>query len=135
MFMQNGMPQANNMQASISKAASDATEFNRSSLETAARSAQLWTAGLQDIGQRNLALYRGMAEGFLAAAKAMTSAKSPQEAAAIQTSYLKTAQEQVTGHAAQLGDAATKLFKQASAPMAEQATAAFAVMTPRKTAA
>ena len=93
------------------------------SLEQGRRSAQLWTAGLQDIGQRYLAMYQGMAEGFVAGAKAMASAKSPQEAAAVQTSYFKTAQEQVTGQATQLGEATAQLFKQASAPMAEQAAA------------
>jgi phasin family protein len=135
MFMQNGVPQANYMMASISKAATDATEFNRTNLESATRSAQLWTAGLQDIGQRYLAMYQGVAEGFLAGAKAVASAKSPQEAAAIQTSYFKTAQEQVTGQATQIAEAAVQLFKQASAPMAEQATAASAMMAPRKRAA
>jgi phasin family protein len=135
MFMQNGVPQANDMMASISKAATNATEFNRTNLEAATRSAQLWTAGLQDIGQRYLAMYQGAAEGFLAGAKAVASAKSPQEAAAIQTSYFKTAQEQVTGQATQIAEAALQLFKQASAPMAEQATAASAMMAPRKLAA
>jgi phasin family protein len=135
MFMQNGVPQATDMMASLSKAAIDASAFNRANLEAATRSAQLWTAGLQDIGQRYLAMYQGMAEGFVAGAKAMTSAKSPQEAAAIQTSYFKTAQERVTGQATQIGEATAQLFKQASAPMAEQAAAASAMMAPRKLAA
>ncbi|HEY8609898.1 MAG TPA: phasin family protein [Roseomonas sp.] len=133
--MQNGVPQANDMKASISKAATDATGFNHANLEAATRSVQLWTAGLQDIGQRYLAMYQGMAEGFVAGAKAMTSAKSLQEAAAIQTSYFKTTREQVTGQATQLGEATAQLFKQASAPMAEQAAAASAMMAPRKLAA
>lgn len=135
MFMQNGVPDANNVMASISKAATAATEFNRTNLEAAARSAQLWTAGLQDIGQRYLAMYQGAVEGFLAGAKAVTSAKSPQEAATIQTSYFKTAQEQVTGQATQIAEATAQLFKQASAPMAEQVAAASAIMAPRKLAA
>jgi hypothetical protein len=135
MFMQNGVPQTNDMMASISKATTDATKFNRTNLEAATRSAQLWTAGLQDIGQRHLAMYQSMAEGFLAGAKAMTSAKSPQEAAAIQTSYLKTAQEQVTGQATRIGKATARLFKQASAPMTKQVAAASAMMAPRKLAA
>jgi phasin family protein len=132
MSMQNGVPQANDMMAGLPKAVA---EFNRANLEAATRSAQLWTTGLQDIGQRYLAMYQGMAEGFVASAKAMTSAKSPHEAAAIQTSYFKTAQEQVTGQAAQIGEATAQLFKQASAPMAEQAAAASAMMVPRKLAA
>jgi hypothetical protein len=135
MFMQNGVPQANDMMASISKAATGATEFNRANLEAATRSAQLWTAGLQDIGQRYLAMYQGMAEGFVAGAQAMTSAKSSQEAAAIQTSYFKTSWEQVTGQATQIGEATAQLFKQACAPMAEQAAASSAMMAPRKLAA
>ena len=135
MFMQNGVPQANEMMASFSKAATDATEFNRASLEAVSRSAQLWTTGLQDIGQRYLAMSQGVAEGFVASAKAMTSAKTLQEVAAIQTSFFKTVQEQVTGQATQLGEATAQLFKQASAPMAEQAAAASAVMAPRKLAA
>jgi phasin family protein len=135
MFMQNGVPQANDMMASIAKAATDATEFNRANLEAATRSAQLWTVGLQDIGQRYFAMYQGMAEGFVAGAQAMTSAKSPQEAAAIQTSYFKTAGEQVTGQATQIGEATAQLFKQASAPMAERAAAASAMMAPGKLAA
>jgi hypothetical protein len=132
MFMQNGVPQANDMMAGFSKTA---TEFNRANLDAATRSAQLWTTGLQDIGQRYLAMYQGMAEGFVASTKAMTSAKSPHEVAAIQTSYFKTVQEQVTGQAAQIGEATAHLFKQASAPMAEQAAAASAMMVPRKLAA
>jgi phasin family protein len=135
MFMQNRMPQANEMMASISEAATKATELNRANLEAATRSAQLWTMGLQGIGQRYLAMYQGVAEGFLAGAREVASAKSPQEAAAIQTSYFKTAQEQVTGQATQIAEAAVQLFKQASAPMAEQATAASAMMAPRKLAA
>jgi phasin family protein len=135
MFMQNGVPQTNNMMASFSKAATDASELNRANFEAAARSAQLWAAGLQDIGQRYLAMYQGVAEGFVAGAKAMTSAKSPQEAAAIQTSYFKTVGEQVTGQATQLGEATAQLFKQASAPMAEQAAAASAMMASHKLAA
>jgi phasin family protein len=135
MFMQNGVPQANDMMASFAKAATEATEFNRANLEAATRSAQLWTAGLQDIGQRYLAMCQSMAEGFVAGAKAITSAKSPQEAAAIQTSYFKTAQEQATSQATQLGEATVQLFKQASAPMAEQAAASSAMMAPSKLAA
>lgn len=135
MFKQNGVPQANDMMASLSKAVTDATEFNRANLEAATRSAQLWTTGLQNIGQRYLAMHQGMAEGFFAGAKAMTSAKSPQEAAAIQTSYFKTVQEQVTGQATQLGEATAQLFKQASAPLAEQAAAVSAAMAPSKLAA
>ena len=135
MFMQNGVPQANDMMASLSKAATGATEANRANLEAATRSAQVWTAGLQDIGQRYLAMYQGMAEAFVAGAKAMSSAKSPQEAAAIQTSYFKTVQEQVTGQATQLGEATTQLFKQASVPLAEQVAAASAMMAPGKLAA
>ena len=135
MFMQNGVPQANDMMASLSKAATDATEFNRASLEAATRSAQLWTAGLQDIGQRYVAMYQGMAEGFLAGAKAMTAAKSSQEVAAIQSSYFKTTREQVSGQVTQIGEATTQLFKQASAPLAEQAAAASAAMAPGKVAA
>jgi hypothetical protein len=135
MINQNGMQQANEMMASVSKAATDATAFNRASLEAASRSAQLWTAGLQDIGQRYLAMYQGMAEGFLAGARAMTSAKTLQEGAAIQASYFKTVQAQVTGQATQIGEATAQLFKQASAPMTEQAAAASAMMVPRKFAA
>ena len=135
MLMQNGVPQANDMMVSISKAATGATEFHFANFEAATRSAQLWTVGLQNIGQRYLAMYQGMAEGFAASAKAMTSAKSPQEAAAIQTSYFKTVQEQVTGEATQLGESTAQLFKQAAAPLAEQAAAASAMMAPRKLAA
>jgi phasin family protein len=135
MFKQNGVLQANDTMVSIAKAITDATEFNRANLEAATRSAQFWTAGLQDIGQRYFAMYQGMAEGFVAGAKAMTSAKSPQEAFAIQTSYCKTAREQVTGQATQIGEATAQLFKQASAPLAEQAAATSAVMAPVKLAA
>jgi phasin family protein len=135
MSMQNGMPQATDMMANISKAATGATEFNRANLEAATRSAQLWTAGLQDISQRYLSMYQGMAEDFVAGAKAMTSAKSPHEAAVIQTSYFKTVQERVTGQATQLGEATAQLFKQASAPLAEQAAAASSMMSPHKRAA
>ena len=132
MFIQNRMPQANDMMASISKAAATASELNRNNLEAATRSAQLWTAGLQDIGQRYLAMYQGMAEGFVTASKAMTSAKSPQEVATIQTSYFKAAREQMTGQATQIGEATAKLFKHASVPLAEQASAASAMMVPVK---
>ncbi|WP_424138766.1 phasin family protein [Roseomonas chloroacetimidivorans] len=132
MFMQSGLPQTNDMIASISKAA---TELNCANLEAAARSAQLWTAGMQDIGQRYLVTYQSMAEGFVAGAKAMTFAKSAKEAAAIQSSYFKTAQELVTGQAVQIGAATAQLFKQASAPMADQAAAASAMMALRKLAA
>ncbi|MFC7739238.1 phasin family protein [Roseomonas sp. GCM10028921] len=135
MFMQNRMPQANEMMASISKAATDASEFNRANLDAATRSAQLWTAGLQDIGQRYLAMYQGMAEGFATAAKSMTSAKTLQEVATIHTSYLRTVQEQVTGQATGIGEATAQLLKQASAPMVEQASAASAMIAPRKLAA
>ncbi|MBP0447878.1 phasin family protein [Roseomonas sp. SSH11] len=135
MFMQNRMPHANDVMASISEAATKATELNRANLEAATRSAQLWTMGLQDIGQRYLAMYQGMAEGFATAAKAIAAAKSPQEAATIQTSYFKTARDQVTGQATQIGEATAQLFNQASAPLAEQATAASAMMAPRKRAA
>jgi hypothetical protein len=135
MSVQNAMTQANDMMASFSKAATDATEFNRTSLEAATRSAQIWTTGLQGIGQRYLAMYQGMAEGFLTGAKAMTAAKSSQEVAEIQSSYFKTTREQVSGQANQIGEATAQLFKQATAPMAEQAAAAFATMAPRKLAA
>jgi len=135
MFMQNGVPQANDMMSSLSKAATDATEFHRANLEAVSRSAQLWTTGLQEIGQRYLAMSQGMAEGFVAGANAMNSAKTLQEVAAIQTSFFKTVQEQVTGQATQLGEATAQLFKQASAPMAEQAAAASAMTVSRKLAA
>ena len=65
----------------------------------------------------------------------MTSAKSSQEVAAIQTSHFKTTREQVTGQTAQIGEATALLFKQASAPMVEQAAVASARMAPRKLAA
>ena len=134
MFMQNGSPQANDMMASISKAVTGATEFNRANIEAATRSAQLWTVGLQNIGQRYLAMYQGMAESFVASAKAMAAAKSPQEAAAIQTSYFKTVQEQVTGEATQLGES-DRPAVQAGSRAARRAAAASAMMAPGKLAA
>jgi hypothetical protein len=115
----------------LSRSAADCAALNHAYLDAAARSTQLWTAGLQDLGQRCFGAAQGMTDRFQATTRTLASAKSVGEAAEIQAAHIRAAVGQAVTQATDLQRAALQLVQQASAPMAEHLTAVSATMTAR----
>jgi phasin family protein len=122
--MEKGMEQATRTAEGFFKAAEEAAEFSRGNFEAVTRSAQLWTAGAQDIARQYMAVAQGLTDHALEGAKALAAVKSLQEAASVQTSYAKVALERAVTETTKLNEAAFKLAEQAAAPLAARVTLA-----------
>jgi phasin family protein len=122
--MEKGMEQATKTAEGFFRAAEEAAEFGRGNLEAVTRSAQLWTAGAQDLARQYMAVAQGLTDHALEGAKALAAVKSLQEAANVQSSYAKAALERAVSESAKLQEATFKLAEQAYAPLTARVTVA-----------
>ena len=122
--MEKTMDQATKTVESFTKAAEDAAAFGRGNIEAFTQSAQVYMAGVQDLGKQALALVQGLTEHSIEGAKALGQVKSLKEAADIQTTYARAAVEKSLAEGAKLQEQAVKLVEAAVAPLAARVTVA-----------
>jgi phasin family protein len=118
--MEKNMEQATRTAETFFKAAEEAAEFGRGNLEAVAKSAQLWTSGVQDLGRQYVTVAQGMADQAMEIAKALAAVKSLKEAADLQTTYAKSTLEKTLAETARLQEATVKLAEAANAPLTQR---------------
>lgn len=127
--MEKSVAQATKATENLFKAAEEAVEFNKGTVETVSKVTQIYVAGVQDLGKQTFSLFQGYADQAVENAKALSSVKSVKEAADLQVSFSKTAFEKSMADAVKLQEASFKLAEQLAAPFAARMTAAFEKFT------
>lgn len=122
--MEKGVEQMTKGAEGFMKAAEEASEFGRSNMEAFTKAAQTWATGTQELARQAMALAQGMTDHTLEGAKALSTVKSLNEAAEIQTKYAKAAIEKAVAESAKMQEAVFKLAEQAVAPLSARMTAA-----------
>jgi phasin family protein len=128
-MMEMTMQQANKATENMMKVAEEAAEFGRGNVEAFTKATQIYVAGMQDLGKQTFALVQGLTDHAIEGAKALSSVKSLQEAAQIQSTYARTALEKSVAESAKLGESALKLTEQAFAPITARVTLAAEKLT------
>jgi phasin family protein len=118
--MEKNMEQATKTAETFYRAAEEAAEFGRGNLEAVAKSAQLWTSGMQDLGRAYVSVAQGMADQALEVTKALAAVKSLKEATDLQTAFAKTTFERTLAETAKLHEATFKLAESANAPLTQR---------------
>ena len=105
---------------------------SKKNLEAIVASMTAAAKGAETVGARYMAFSRKAMEEHVAAAKALASAKSIQEAVELQTGFAKGAFESVIAEVTELSEIASASVKDAMSPINERVTAMVAsVQTPR----
>ena len=134
-MMENTMQQANKAAETFLKAAEDAAEFGRGNVEALTRATQIYVAGVQDLGRQTFALVQGLTDQAIEGAKALSTVKSLQEAATVQSNYARAVFEKSVTESAKLSEAALKLAEQTFAPLSARFTLAAERLTRAQAAA
>jgi phasin family protein len=126
--MEKGMEQMTKGAEGFMKAAEEVSEFGRGNMEAFTKAAQTWATGTQELARQAMALAQGMTDHTLEGAKALSTVKSLNEAAEIQTKYAKAAIEKAVAESAKMQEAVFKLAEQAVAPISARVTVAMEKM-------
>lgn len=122
--MEKTMTDANKAAESMMKAAEQMAEFGRGNVEAFTKAAQLYVTGVQDLGKHTVTVMQGLTDHAIEGAKALSTVKSLQEAAQVQTTYARGAIEKVVSESAKMQEAALKLAEQSFAPLSARMTVA-----------
>jgi phasin family protein len=128
-MMEIRMQQANKAAENMLKAAEEAAEFGRGNVEAFTKATQIYVAGVQDLGRQTFAMVQGLADQAIENAKALSTVKSLQEAAQIQSNFARAALEKSVSETAKLGESALKLTEQTFAPITARLTLATEKLT------
>ena len=104
-------------------AMSEMNAHSRKNLEAMVASATAAAKGVETVGARAMAFSKKSMEGQIAAAKALSSAKSIQEAVELQTGFAKTAFETYVAEMNELSEITSASVKEALSPINERVTA------------
>ena len=96
---------------------------SKKNLEALVASMTAAAKGAETVGARAMAFSRKAVEDQVAAAKALTSAKSIQEAVELQTGFAKSALESVVAEVQELSEITSGSVKDALSPINERVTA------------
>jgi phasin family protein len=111
---------------SFEKSMSTLGEMNahsKKNLEAMVASMTAAAKGAETVGARAMAFSKRSMESQLAAAKALSSAKSVQEAVELQTGFAKTAFETMVSEMNEMSEITSTSVKDAMAPITERVTA------------
>lgn len=122
--LETSMVQAQDAAAKMTRAAEDAAEFNRGTVEAFTNAAQVYFTGVQDLGRQMVANVQGLSEHAMAGAKALSEVKSLKEMTELQTSLARTAFEKSLADANAIREQMTKLTEAAFAPLTARVTVA-----------
>ena len=105
-------------------ALNDVNAQSKHNLEAMAASVAAATKGAETLGAQALAFSKKTMEDNMAAAKALSSAKSMQEAVELQTSFAKSAMETFVAEMTKMSETAAASFKDTFSPLNARVTAA-----------
>ena len=106
------------------KTTEDFVAFSQGNIDAFVKCGQLWAAGVQDLSKLIAATAQAQFDEGLSAFKAMTSAKSLQDAFALQSGFARSTLEKTVTESGRLTDASLKLTEQALAPITARVTTA-----------
>ena len=104
-------------------AMSEMNAYSKKNLEALIASATAATKGVETVGARALAFSKKSLEGQIAAAKALSGAKSIQEAVELQTGFAKTAFESMVAEVNEISEITSASVKDAMSPINERVSA------------
>ena len=120
------MTQSTKTADTLARTAREVAEFGRDNLKAVAQSTLIWFQGAQDLGRQALAVTQQFNAQAIDGAKALAGAKSLNEAAELQTGFVRSALERAASEAPRLQQAAFQATERALAPLADRAKAAIA---------
>ncbi len=126
--MEKSVEQVNKAAEGVFKAAEEAAEFSRGTVDAYTKATQAYVTGMQDLGRQGFALFQGLTDQALENAKALATVKSLKEAAELHTSFTRTAFEKTFAESAKLQEAAMKLTETAFAPITARVSVAMEKM-------
>jgi phasin family protein len=109
----------------FARASNNVPKFGRGNLEVATQSAQIYLAGMQDLGRQYLAAMMTLTQHAFGGAKGFADVRSLQEAMALQARLTRASMEQALDEGGKLQRAALALTEQVHAPLAQRMTMAF----------
>ncbi len=104
-------------------AMSELNAHSKKNLEAMVASATVAAKGAETVGARAMAFSKKSLEGQMAAAKALSSAKSIQEAVELQTGFAKAAFETMVAEVNEISEITSASVKEAMSPINERVTA------------
>jgi phasin family protein len=104
-------------------AMNDVSAHSKENLEAVAASVAAATKGAEVLGAQALAFSKKSIEDNIAAAKALTSAKSLQEAVELQTGFAKSSMEAFVAEMTKMSETAAASFKDTFSPLNARVTA------------
>ena len=110
----------------VEKSLADLNELNahsKKNLEAVVASVTAATKGAESLGAQYMAYSKAAVEGQVAAAKALSGAKSVQEAVELQTSWAKSAMELYMAEVGKMGETVSATIKDSFKPINERVTA------------
>ena len=108
----------------VMKSAEEFFAFGQGNLDAFVKSAQIWTAGVQDISKAAASTAQANFDASVAAFKAFGGAKSLKDAVDAQATFAKASLEKATTEAGKLTEASLKLAEQSFAPIVARVTLA-----------
>jgi phasin family protein len=110
----------------VEKSLAGLNELNahsKKNLEAVVASVTAATKGAESLGAQYMAYSKAAVEGQVAAAKALSGAKSVQEAVELQTSWAKSAMELYMAEVGKMGETVSATIKDSFKPINERVTA------------
>ncbi len=101
----------------------DIGEISKANAEAAIEAAQISAKGMENVSQEAAAYSKEMFDKSVEAAKALTTAKSPQEFIESQTEFTRSVFESQMAQFAKMTELMTGVTKQAAEPLAQRYTA------------
>jgi phasin family protein len=101
----------------------DIGEISKANAEAAIEAAQISAKGMENVSQEAAAYSKEMFDKSVEAAKALTTAKSPQEFIESQTEFTRSVIESQMAQFAKMTELMTGVTKQAAEPLAQRYTA------------
>lgn len=122
--LEQGLQHARKAAEGAHKATEEFSAFTRGSVEVFAQVMQTWMAGTHDLNRRSLAFVQSATDSALEGARALSGAKSLNEAVAIQATFARTAIDRMMSGSAELQQASLRLVEQTSGPVTRHVTQA-----------
>jgi hypothetical protein len=109
------------------KTIQDLMSFSQANFAALAESSRIFTAGMQDLSQRAVALSQAQLAGSLEHLKSLSGVTSVERVVELQTRAMRESLQTSLTETARLAEAALKLAEQSATPIASRAEAALQV--------
>jgi phasin family protein len=119
-----GQEHAEKLQVQLTKGYEDFASFSKANIEAVAASSAVVVKGAEDLTKAYAALLKGSFEKYVAAGKAIASAKSFDEVTALSNDLAKSGYESLVAEAGKLQELSVQVANEALAPLSARFTVA-----------